>query len=363
MSRNENTVFVLSQYHIDKDHAGYSCLYDLHLQFIEAGARIIELEEIYGKTDKSLKAFIGTKLSRAYKIDLDPDDIPSGSHLIVLAYTPRFLLALKQLNSQFPHFEKIAVYFLDGFDSVNLDGVDRSIMDNIDYVFCAVEEMVEDFKNMGKKESYFVPFGIDALKYAPLEFEKTIDLLSFGRSNMRYHRDFEQAFNAPESPFSYLHSTFDTSKLTSQYEHRRLHWKTLLRSKIALCFEPEGIERFCGRSPVLYRWFECIAAGNLIYGTRPKCEAVETILAWENSTIEVPKNTSDAVDHIQELLSDTQTLESISKTNRYWAMKLHDWRYRLRDIYELMQTSMPAELARGLDATNAAQEKLFSEID
>lgn len=362
MSRKENSVFVLSQYHIGKDHAGYSCLYDLHLQFLEAGARIIEFEELYGKTDKSLKAYISTKLSRAYKINLDPDDIPPGSHLIVLTYTPRFLLALKQLKAQFPYFEKVGVYFLDGFDSTNLDGVDQSIMENIDYIFCAVEEMVEDFKSMGKNESYFVPFGIDALKYAPLQFERNIDVLSFGRSNLTYHHDFEQAFNTAESPLSYFHSTFDTSKLTSQYEHRRLHWKILLRSKIALCFKPEGIARFCGRSPVLYRWFECLAAGNLIYGTRPRCESAETILAWENSTIEVPENGADAIDHIQELLSDTQTLDSISKTNRYWALKLHDWRYRLRDIYELMQIPIPAELARGLDAANTLHEKLLPEI-
>ena len=361
MERAENNLYVLSQYSANENHAGYSCLYDLNLQFEEIGAKIIPMRLLYKNDDMRFKARLRRKQCKDITLDFNAHSIPSGSTLILLIYTPRYLAALQNLKP-LNRFEKIAVYFLDGFDSKSLDGINFSMLDHVDYFFFAIEEMVEDFRALGKKDSYFVPFGIDALRYAPCSFERHISLLSYGRSNTKYHRYFEREFGELDSSIMYVHSTFDTSKLFDQGEHRRLHWKTLLRSKITLCFEPVNVDRFHGRSPVLYRWFECLAAGSVILGTRPKCASANDILSWEGSTIEIEKSEPSAVEQIRQLLSDQKALDEISWANRFWALKRHDWRYRLKDIFEHIQIPIPPKLTSNISKVELAHEHLYKNL-
>lgn len=356
MGHNKSNLFVLTPFDAHRNHAGYSLLYDLEIQLRGIGAHFMKC--VYSEPAPPKGIF--SRASRpSFSVDLTGVEIPSGAKLLVLCFTPRFLSVLKSLKKHISRFDAICVYCLDGFDSKTMNGYGAEALEGIDIIFTATEEMVDDFKRLGVHDSHYLPFGVDTLTQATLEAKKTIDVLSFGRSHKLYHEALESQLNDPKDPRVYIHSTFAGAELTSQEEHRRLHWKLLQRSKISLCFESSQVERFCGRSPVLYRWYECLAAGCAIVGTRPKCASAGDILGWPNSTIEVPSDAGAFMQLVDELLADEDLLANICSTNKMEVLRRHDWRYRIRDILYKLDLPVPGELQRDLDRLSGYVEGLL----
>lgn len=353
MGQKKPSLFVLSPFDTHRDHAGYSLLYDLELQLRGIGAQFIKCAYSAPESNRGLFNRGGRE---SFIADMTGLDIPRGAKLLVLCFTPRFLSVLRSLKKHISRFDAVCLYCLDGFDSKTMNGYGIEALSNIDIIYTAIEEMVPDFKRLGVGDSHYLPFGIDALNQAPIQVKRTVDVFSFGRSRKRYHQALEAHMNEPSDSRLYIHSTFTGAELTRQEEHRRLHWKLLQRSKISLCFESSDVERFCGRSPVLYRWYECLAAGCTIVGTRPKCASADDILAWPNSTIEVPPDADAFLDLIDNLLTNDEMLAEISATNKLEVLKRHDWRYRIRDILRKIDLPMPDNLQRDLDRLSVYSE-------
>ena len=339
-------IYVLSPLGTNPNHAGFSVLYDLEELFESLGAKIIGSSGLSRFVDK---AWPFRKFSKQYEIDVAQfNEVPNDATLIILCLTPHFLCSLRGIKSELDKFKSVNVYFLDGFDSRSMDNMGKEILDGVDNVFSIVEESAEDMQGFVPGKSVFLPLGVDALGYATKAHKKTIDVFSYGRGDARYHCALEAELGEQSNEFLYIHTTMTSPFLTSMREHRRMNWKTLQRSKLSFCFEGSAVPRFQGRSPILYRWLECIAAGVTIVGTRPKCAAMNNLFGWEDSTIEVPEAPIDFPVFIKELLSDEVRLNASSKANRYHALTKHDWRYRIQEILLIADMQMPKVLENGL---------------
>jgi glycosyltransferase involved in cell wall biosynthesis len=101
------------------------------------------------------------------------------------------------------------------------------------------------------------------------------------------------------------------------------------------------------------RWFEAGASGCVIVGKRPSTPLVDDLLDWENSTIELPSDGEEAVEKIKELLKRPDRLGEISKRNYQQKLRRHDWRWRIKQMLELLKTPVPTKLNAQLQEIEA----------
>jgi len=344
MTTRENGLTVLSEYSTCTTHVGFSLLHDLNQILTDVGIETIPVKEAYPRQSKDrLKQF-----RHPFILNLNDLEATKGNALLVICSTPRFLRVLELIPHIKQRFDAIAVYFVDGFNALTMDDFGAKILRYVDYVFTPIEEMVPEILNHGVKAVRYLPFGIDALNYVPINQERVIDVLFYGRGSEDHQRHLEKLYGGVDSKRFYVHSTFKCSELFSQQEHRRLHWNMLLRSKINICFEASAVRRFHGRSPVLYRWYESMAAGTVVLGSRPKCRSAMDILNWPNSTIDMPDSESDIRDLIESILTDNQMQMQIRNDSRKAALTDHDWRYRLKEILEVLGIAFPQRLSEQL---------------
>ena len=347
----ENKLVVLSEYPLHNKHVGYSLIYDLHGLFLSWGIPVLDVAHRYPPEEKSNAI---NRFRNPYCIPDVERVCDIGSQLLVICSGPHFLRSLASLGKNVNRFSSISVYFTDSFDSCTLNGFGASILKGVDRVFSGIEEIADDLKvHHGVEHSYFLPFGIDALTYARTPNKNLIDVFGYGRIDQQFHNQIQRVFGSFSSPYTYVHSTFESASIHDMREHRQLHWKLMSSSSINLCFESSRTPRFLNRSPVLYRWFEAWAAGNLVVGSRPKCRSADKLMGWENSTVELPVDPNDAPDALVELLADRDRLKSIQLENQFQVLRRHDWRFRIAQLFGEMSISLPCCLKEQLEALNA----------
>jgi hypothetical protein len=112
-----------------------------------------------------------------------------------------------------------------------------------------------------------------------------------------------------------------------------------------------------GVCPLTARWFESIAAGAVIVGTKPTGPEAAREFDWPDAVIDFPEDNQDPAGFVTALLADEQRIGRTSQRNFYEALRRHDWRHRIRDIFlgikEPIPTGLDAELKQ-LDAKAAA---------
>lgn len=357
MNNIENT-YLISQHTTDLNHVGLSSVQDLADVFVSIGINLINV--LTNDKEHNLQKKVG-KLRRPYSIpNVSSYNINENANLIIICSGPFFLHYIKPLYKKHFRFKQVAVYIMDGFNSSTMDGFGSTLLDDIDHIFTLMEEAPDDLKNHGCESAHYLPYAIDALTYASIKNTGIIDVLSYGRISSDASLELEKVYNDLNSDKIYIHSTL-SGPTHIPNEHKRLHWKMLLNSTINLCFEGSDVPRFCGRSPILYRWLESIAAGNVIVGKRPKCKSMSKLFFWENATIEIG-DAGTIVDIVNELLADKTKIAKIKATNKYYAVKLHDWRYRIKTILSIMNIATPLQLSEGLKSLEKQQENLKSFI-
>jgi hypothetical protein len=211
--------------------------------------------------------------------------------------------------------------------------------------------------------SSVLPQGFDCLTWACLNDARSIDLIGFGRQPPTYHREFQRAFHTPTSPLIYLHSPIGAVKGKAVWEERPMMLKLLQRSKLSLAFhlgvEPQAI-RPRATSFVTSRWFESLANGCVVLGKRPLGPMSEQLFGWPDALIELPDNPKHAPAAIVDLVTNANFLHKTRARNVIEMTYRHDWRYRIRDIYEHFNMRLPPLLAEQLSSLKQRLEILRS---
>jgi len=90
------------------------------------------------------------------------------------------------------------------------------------------------------------------------------------------------------------------------------------------------------------RVLESLGAGRLILGERPLRQMVSEMFHWCNALAESLDASSAAVERIDTVLSDAAFIHQMCRR--------HDWRQRIRKIYEHFELSLPERLKAELVA-------------
>jgi hypothetical protein len=283
-----------------------------------------------------------------------------GELLLVVAHSPGDLRMLSSLTNARKRFRYIAGYVIDSYFTEDFG----SSVKAYDHIFSTTQEGADEVRNRFKVSSSVLRQGFDCLNWACSDSDRCIDLIGFGRQPASYHLAFQRAFHTHESPLLYLHSPIGTLTGEAVWRERPMLLKLLQRSNISLAFhllvEPAS-DRPKSPNFVTSRWFESLASGCIIVGKRPPGAMANELFSWPNALIELPDEPDKAVAMIQNLASDARFVQTTRRRNIIEMLERHDWRYRLRDIYEHFHLELPDLLAHELSSLNARTQSLRSE--
>ena len=328
---------------------------------------IDEFEDLFHRLDgarilcpehRSIRSSIGRMKSRLLGPFLRLDDIDAGGELLlVVARVPSDLRMIYALTSARKRFRKIAGYVIDSYFT---EGYESSVKE-YDHVFSTTQEGVDLIRASYGVSSSVLYQGFDCLAWASIDSDRSIDLIGFGRQPTSYHREFQTAFHTHASNILYLHSPIGARAGADVWLERPMMLKLLQRSKVSLAFhllvEPVGI-RPRAANFVTSRWLESLGTGCLVLGRRPPGQMAVDMFGWSNALIEVPDAPPEVVDFVEAVLADTKFVCETRRRNVVEMCRRHDWRYRIRDIYQHFQLSLPERLTTELVALEELADRL-----
>jgi hypothetical protein len=277
--------------------------------------------------------------------------------LLVVARTPSDLSMLYSLADARKRFRKIAGYVIDSYFSEGFESSVRSY----DHIFSTTIEGADLVRAKFGVSSSVLRQGFDCLTWASINADRSIDLIGFGRQPASYHREFQRSFHSGHSNILYLHSPIGAKVGSAVWEERPMMLKLLQRSKMSLAFhllvEPDEA-RPRAENFVTSRWFESLAAGCIVIGKRPIGEMAAEMFDWPHALIELPDAPSEAAELIKALACDAKFLRETRTRNVIEMCYRHDWRYRIRHIYEHFGLSTPESLTVEIIALEELAKKM-----
>lgn len=221
---------------------------------------------------------------------------------------------------------------------------------SFDLVVVGFEGSVRAASEVLEKTCHFVAPAVDTLKFSCRlrRPARCIDVYSLGRRQERLHRALCRI--AEDRGLFYM---FDTSLggdtlVANHREHRTVLANIAKRSR---CFmvAPALVDRVDhtkGQVEVPNRYFEGAAAGAILLGQRPSCASFERLFDWPDAVVEVRPDGSDCDRVLWDLLHDAQRCERISTGNSQQALLKHDWVYRWKNVFELLDIPPTAAMLR-----------------
>jgi hypothetical protein len=182
---------------------------------------------------------------------------------------------------------------------------------------------------------HWVPSGVDAVRFSPSPRPpaRAIDVYCMGRRPESLHRALLEI--AAKNNLFYLYDTFDTSMtdIVDYRQHRSMLANIMKRTKIfPVAPAKAGSAAATNQIELGFRYYEGAAAGAVMVGEIPRCQAFDTLFDWPDALIEVRSDGSDAADVIGALADEPERLAQISRRNAREALLRHDWAYRWRKI-------------------------------
>jgi len=111
-----------------------------------------------------------------------------------------------------------------------------------------------------------------------------------------------------------------------------------------------------GQVEVGFRYYEGAAAGAVLIGQTPDCEAFRELFPWQDVVIEVQPDGSDLMQVIATLDSEPARVRAIHQRNAAEALLRHDWAYRWKEIFRVAGIEpLPALTSRERRLKNLAE--------
>lgn len=204
-------------------------------------------------------------------------------------------------------------------------------IDNIcDILFVPFQTSRNDFEDAERSIIRCLPLGVDTSLARGDSANRPISVLGYGRQPKDIDTAFGIHFNDKMSQHIYYHTShMGVTSIHDFDAHRRFFWKIAQSSELAIAYDQGMTGSNAKYSIVGQRWFECLAAGCVVVGKRPKTPEVDTLLNWSHSTIELPDDPKEAIAFIEDLLSRTAFLVEVRERNVENIRSQHDWCCRI----------------------------------
>jgi Glycosyl transferases group 1 len=218
----------------------------------------------------------------------------------------------------------------------------------IDHIVVGYSGSVTALAQAIKRPCHWIPSGVDAIRFTPSSrfADKIIDIYSMGRRAERLHRALLDL--AAKNGMFYVYDTVETSSANvyDYKQHRDMLANIMKRTRYFTVAPAKGrgVEAAGNQSELGYRYYEGSAAGTIMLGPSPRCEAFETMFNWQDAVVEINANGSDVAKVISILVDQPERLIEVSRRNTVQALLRHDWAYRWKKILEIANVEPAPQL-------------------
>jgi hypothetical protein len=210
-----------------------------------------------------------------------------------------------------------------------------------DYVFLGMRGTVSALSQATNRACYWLPGGIDALRFSSFSdpAARVIDVYSIGRRYEGIHQQMLKS--AARGEIFYVHDTQVGAGLTEVYDyrqHRELFASTTKRSRYFVVAAAKAgiLHETRGQVEIGYRYFEGTAAGTVMIGDAPDCDAYRELFGWPEAAIQIQPDGSDTMAVLGELGSNPERMATISRRNAREALLRHDWVHRWNEMFRIV---------------------------
>lgn len=211
-------------------------------------------------------------------------------------------------------------------------------LSQFDYVFVGCRESVATLSNAIGRTCHWLPGGADLLRFSPYpnSLPRVIDVYSVGRRCDGIHRSLLRA--AGRGDIFYVYDAFGANNIEvfDPRQHRDLYANLAKRSRyfmVAPGKMDDPVAR--GQVEVGYRYFEGAAAGTLMIGQVPDCDAFRQLFNWQDAVIPIQPDGSDALSTLSDVDRDLSRVSVIQQRNARQALLRHDWVYRWKEMFRV----------------------------
>ena len=238
---------------------------------------------------------------------------------------------------------KISVCWIDEMWAAAIPGYKYWLhaLSQFDYVFIGCRGSVSALSQAANRPCHWLPRGIDALQFSPFPDPpaRVIDVYSIGRRHEGVHRELLKAA-APGRLF-YVYDTLNNIAATEVYDyrqHRNLFANIAKRSQyfIVAAAKMDSSVETRGQIEVGARYYEGAAAGTVMIGEVPDCEAYRELFGWPEAVIQIQPDGSDVMAVLSDIGSDPQRMAAISRRNVKETLLHHDWVYRWNEMFRVV---------------------------
>jgi len=225
-------------------------------------------------------------------------------------------------------------------------------LNQFDYVFVGCKGSVAPLSSAIGRPCHWLPGGADTLRFSPYPNPpaRVIDVYSIGRRSEGTHRALLRAAQRGEIFYIYDSFACNDSEIYDHQQHRDLYANIAKRSRYFVVAPGKVDDRVTqGQIEVGYRFFEGAAAGTVLIGQIPPCEAFRELFPWPNAVISTEPDGSDVMTVLAHLRSEPERTGFLSQRNAAEALLRHDWAYRWKEMFQTVGIEpSPAMVAREL---------------
>ena len=249
---------------------------------------------------------------------------------------------------------KIAICWLDDIWLTDVKKYTNSLkmLSRFDIILTNYYYSIPTIKNIVGRPCVFMAPGVDMKRFCsyPNPPVRNIDVYSMGHRSPIMHKEFLELSERGE--IFYIYDTIKKLETLNPSEHRNLVANIAKRSKYFITYLPkQKFEKNAIQQMEFgYRYFEGAGAGTVMIGEAPDCDLFKQYFDWDDAVINIPYDTTNAINILAELDKDKIRIQFIRKINTIQSLLRNDWVYRWEDILKLV----------GMKATpSVAERELF----
>jgi hypothetical protein len=223
---------------------------------------------------------------------------------------------------------------------------------SFDYVFIGCRGTVQLVSEAIGRPCRWLPGAVDLFRFTPMPRppQSAIDIYSIGRRWDGMHQALLR--ESRRLNLFYVHDTFPGMANLLPFDsgqHRDLFANIAKRSRyfVVAPAKMNVREETQGQVEIGFRYFEGAAAGTVMIGDVPDCDAFREAFPWPDAVVPVASDGSDVVRVLAALDADRERVESIRQRNATQSLLRHDWAHRWKEILQVSGIgASPALLAR-----------------
>jgi spore maturation protein CgeB len=213
-------------------------------------------------------------------------------------------------------------------------------LSQFDYVFAGCKGTVSALSQATNRPCHWLPGGVDALRFSPFPYPsaRVIDVYSVGRRYQGIHDEMLKA--AKRGELFYVHDThlnLGNAEVYDHRQHRDLLANMAKRSRYFMvgAAKMDALDERRGQVEVGHRYYQGAAAGTVMIGEAPDCEAYRELFGWPQAVIQAEPDGSDIMAVLRDLGSDPERTAAIRRRNAKEALLRHDWVYRWNEMFRV----------------------------